>query len=193
MHTCDPDLQVQCRPWTNHRVRMGPRDGRAASVGPSAWSAAACPRERGVRGYHRPWDSSGCDSPAWLVLMEGVLPKDAFLRHVEGYGEQHAAGLAGREAQQLLHQQMPLLWGTRGSVGHSQPGHGMPVPNPPQRQWPALPSHSLGDPHLPAWSCWGQCPGRTGAGWAVPCGRAAAGVGGCSGAAAVPCGCSAGR
>lgn len=70
--------------------------------------------------------------------MEGVLPEDAFLRQAEGHGEQHVAALAGREAQQLLHQQMPLLWGTRGTVGHGPPGHGLPVPNPARGQRPAL-------------------------------------------------------
>lgn len=90
---CAPDLRGQRRPWANHRVRRGPSDGHAAPVGPSARSAASCPEERGVRGYHR--DSSGCRSPTELVLMEGVLPDDALLRQAEGHGEQHVAALAG--------------------------------------------------------------------------------------------------
>lgn len=146
-------------------------------------------QRRGVSEGTTAWHSSACGSAA--QLMEGVLPELALLLQAQGHGEQRGAALAGREAQQLLHQLAPPLWGTRGSVGHGRPGHGMPVPNPACRQRPALPAHSLGHPHLPAWPWRGRCPGRTGAGWAGPCGRAAAGAGG--GAAAAPCGYSTAR
>lgn len=145
--------------------------------------------ERGVSEVPQPRDSSGWGSAAQLVLKEGVLPEVAFLLQVQGHGEQHVAALAGGEAQQLLHQPAPLLWGTRGSVGHGRPA----CPSPSVQTAASTASPQSGGPHLPAWRWRGRSPGRTGAAWAGPCGRAAAGAGGRCGAAAAPCGYSTAR
>lgn len=59
---------------------------------------------------------------------QGDLPEGTLLRQAEGQREQHVAALAGREAQQLLRQQAPLVWGHKGlsrtrlaGVQHARP------------------------------------------------------------------------
>lgn len=130
VQTRAPDLRGRCSPWTIRRERRGPGAGRAAAGGPSARSAPACPAQRGVRGWRRPRDGSGCGSPAWPGPAGEDLPEGTFLCQAEGHGEQHVAALAGREAQQLLHQQTPLVWGHKG-LSRMQPArtrHARPEP-----------------------------------------------------------------
>lgn len=77
-----------------------------------------------ARGQLQPWE------PCLAGTVGEDLPEGTLLCQAEGHDAQHVPALAGRQAQQLLHQQALLVWGHKGLSGTWLAGTCRPHPEP---------------------------------------------------------------